>query len=186
LEGKKGKKIGINTYVAIIVFVALKEFFNLFEYTGVLMFSLVVLLSYGVAWATRKFVSKAFEPLIMPFSLQTAFSIVVLTFSLISGIVASALPDLVMMGIGLLWLFMKPGIGPVVLLTVLHAGSILVQIYVVLTGAPIIGGPVNFAILMIFRSAVIYLMIIGLRDYKRNLADAEKLISLDESVEVIT
>ena len=183
MDNNKLKRIG--TYVAIAVYYFLFQFYDIAENRALVVIGFILVLSAGIGWITKKIVTKEFLPLVAPFSLQLSILIVVLASAVLIGEIGLAMIDTVALGVGLLWLLMKPGIGPIALLTLFHAGTIGMQAYVLAIGAPVIGGPVNLALFIVLRAFAIYYLVIGLREYKKNLADKAILISLEESAEEI-
>jgi hypothetical protein len=78
---------------------------------------------------------------------------------------------------------MKPGIGPVVLLTVIHVAESLFLLFMIISRSQFTGEVYWIIATTLIRAASIYLMIKGLSDYKKSFREASVTIPANEAAE---
>ncbi len=163
VDGKTTKPVNWLILIAVII---IYQTLDLPSNRGFWMLSIVVLLAYGIAWIAQKKASEEKKPLIAPFSLQLSLLIIFGLSGLIVGSFSLVAIDVLILAIGLIWLVAKPGIGPVILLSIYHVGGILLQIIIISASGLAAGGIMELIAIVLIRVAAIYLMVTGLKAYK--------------------
>ena len=168
-------------WLILIAGIILYQILDLPSNQGFWMLSVVVLLAYGISWITQKKVSEELKPLVAPFSLQLSLMIIFSVSAFILGSFGLVAFDVLILIIGLAWLMARPGVGPVVLLSIYHIAGILLQIIIISTNGPVAGGIMVLLAHVLIRVASIYLMVTGLKAYRETKNTIPALTPADES-----
>jgi serine/threonine protein kinase len=121
----------------------------------------------GAFWLANKFLPPEFKPLLAGFSIQAGHLTWFLLGYMMAGRIDANTLDLILLGGGLAWLAMKPGIKPVVTLTVFQALAFMGNLNAFASAS--FGSPLSRALLthLILRGAGVTLMWIGFQSFQR-------------------
>jgi len=121
----------------------------------------------GAFWLANKFLPPEFKPLLAGFSIQAGHLTWFLLGYMMAGRIDANTLDLILLGGGLTWLAMKPGIKPVVALTAIQALAFMINLNAFASTS--FGSPLSRALLthLILRGAGVTLMWIGFQSFQR-------------------
>ena len=121
----------------------------------------------GAFWLANKFLPPEFKRLLAGFSIQAGHLAWFLLGYMMAGRIDANTLDLILLGGGLAWLALKPGIKPVVALTAIQALAFMVNLNAFASAS--FGSPLSRALLthLILRGAGVTLMWIGFQSLQR-------------------